>query len=88
MHSAPSIMGPWTKHPNPCVGPKAEITFGGQSTYILKVPGKKDAFIFMADIWRPKHPIDARYIWLPITFEAGVPVVEWREEWSPATFWD
>ena len=83
MHSAPSIMGPWTKHPNPCVGPKAEITFGGQSTYILKVPGKKDAFIFMADIWRPKHPIDARYIWLPIQFkEDGTPVVEWMDSWT------
>ena len=46
MHSAQNIMGPWTKHPNPCVGPDKDITFGGQSTYILKVPGKEDAFIF------------------------------------------
>ena len=63
MFSAPSIWGPWTQHPNPCRGEKSEITFGGQSTYVLPVPGKKDAFIFMADIWRPKHPSDARYIW-------------------------
>jgi hypothetical protein len=83
MHSAPSIMGPWTKHPNPCVGPKSEITFGGQSTYILKVPGRENAFIFMADIWRPKHPIDARYIWLPIQFkEDGTPFVEWMDSWT------
>lgn len=82
MFSAPSILGPWTKHPNPCRGPKSEITFGGQSTYVLPVPGKKDAFIFMADIWRPKHPSDARYIWLPIQFEEGVPYVEWMDSWS------
>lgn len=83
MHSAPSIMGPWTKHPNPCVGPKSEITFGGQSTYILKVPGRENAFIFMADIWRPKHPIDARYIWLPIQFKGdGTPFVEWMDSWT------
>lgn len=79
MFSAPSIWGPWTQHPTPCVGPKAEITFEGQSTYILPY-GK--GFIFMADIWRPKHPSDARYIWLPIDFENGKPVIRWRDAWN------
>ena len=41
MFSAPSIWGPWTQHPNPCRGEKSEITFGGQSTYVLPVPGKR-----------------------------------------------
>ena len=87
MFSAPSIFGPWTQHPNPCVGPNKDLTFGGQSTFILRMDEgekKDERFIFMADIWRPRHPIDARYIWLPITFtEEGVPVVEWRDSWSP-----
>ena len=83
MFSASSILGPWTQHPNPCVGPNAELTFGGQSTYILTVDGKKDAFIFMADIWCPKHPSDARYIWLPIQFrQEGTPYVEWMDSWT------
>ncbi len=84
MFSAPSIWGPWTQHPNPCRGPKSEITFGGQSTYILEVrgEGQEVRHIFMADIWRPNHPIDARYIWLPIDFENGKPVIRWREEWN------
>lgn len=82
MFSAPSIWGSWTQHPNPCRGEKSEITFGGQSTYVLPVPGKKDAFIFMADIWRPKHPSDARYIWLPVQFENGVPYIEWMDSWT------
>lgn len=43
MFSAPSIWGPWTQHPNPCVGPNREITFGGQSTYILKVEDERIA---------------------------------------------
>ncbi len=80
MFSANSIWGPWTQHPNPCVGPNAELTFGGQSTYILD-NGRQ--IIFMADIWRPKHPSDARYIWLPITFKEGKPVVEWKDSWKP-----
>lgn len=82
MFSAPTIEGPWTQHPNPCLGPQQEITFGGQSTYILPVAGKENAYIFMADIWRPKHPSDARYIWLPIEFVEGVPVIRWRESWT------
>ena len=83
MFSAPSIWGPWTQHPNPCIGPKAEITFGGQSTFVLPLPDKKDAYIFMADIWRPEHPSDARYIWLPIQFKAdGTPVIEWKDQWT------
>ncbi len=82
MFSSSSIFGPWSQHPNPCVGPKSELTFGGQSTYILKVEGKKDAFIFMADIWRPEHPSDARYIWLPVQFKEGIPYVEWIDDWT------
>ena len=79
MFSAPSIWGPWSQHPNPCRGPKAELTFGGQSTYILPVGNR---YIFMADIWRPRRPINARYIWLPIEFEDGKPVIRWCDEWS------
>ena len=80
MFSAPSIWGPWKQHPNPCRGPKEEITFGGQSTFVL--PTDDGKYIFMADIWRPEHPIDARYIWLPIDFDKdGVPVINWRDEW-------
>ena len=39
--------------------------------------------MFMADIWRPRNPIDARYIWLPIQFEQdGTPYLEWLDEWN------
>ena len=86
MFSAPSIWGPWTQHPNPCRGPKQELTFGGQSTYILTLDTPlttvNSRYIFMADIWRPRHPSDARYIWLPIEFEDGKPVVRWRDTWD------
>ena len=86
MFTAERISGPWKQLPSPCSGPNAKLTFGGQSTYVLPVQGRPGAFIFMADIWRPKHPIDARYVWLPITFKDNVPVVEWRDEWAPADF--
>ena len=67
---------------NPCVGPKAGITFGGQSTFILPVQGKPGKFIFMADIWRPQNAIDGRYMWLPIQFDGDQIKLEWKDEWT------
>lgn len=84
--TADNIMGEWTLHPNPAVGKDAELTFHSQSTYILPVVGKKDAFIYMGDRWRPRNPIDARYIWLPIQFEGGLPVLKWMDEWTLDVF--
>jgi beta-xylosidase len=88
LFTADSIMGTWTEHPNPCVGRAAELTFHSQSTFILPLQDKKDAFIFMADRWTPKHPIDARYIWLPIQFENGLPVLKWLDKWDLSVFDD
>jgi hypothetical protein len=49
----------------------------------LKVKGgEKPLYIFMADIWRPKHPSDARYVWLPINFKKGMPVISWINSWG------
>jgi hypothetical protein len=81
-----SIWGPWESLGNPCVGKGAELTFESQSTYILPVAGKKDAFIFIADRWRPKNPIDGRYLWLPIKLVNGKPVIEWKDEWTLKEF--
>ena len=80
--TADSIMGAWTRHANPCRGDGAEKTFQSQSTYILPVQGKKDMYIFLADQWRPANPIDSRYVWLPIEFEDGLPVIKWKNSWK------
>lgn len=80
---ADSVMGNWEYIENPCIGNDKELTFHSQSTCILKVEGKKDAFIFMADRWTPENAIDGRYIWLPIQFrENGIPYLEWMDEWN------
>lgn len=84
--TAKSIYGPWVYHGNPCVGPKSEITFGGQSTYVLPVAGKKDAFIFMADKWTPKNAIDGRYLWLPIKFKGDDIEIDWMDNWGLDVF--
>ena len=79
---APSIWGPWTELGNPCVGDDKETTFHSQSTYILPVEGKPNAFIYMGDRWNPKDAIDGRYVWLPIEFEADRFVIRWCDRWN------
>ncbi len=80
---ADSVMGNWEYINNPCIGADKDLTFYSQSTYILPVEGKKDAFVFMADRWTPQNAIDGRYVWLPIQFHKnGLPYLEWMDEWT------
>jgi hypothetical protein len=83
---ADSIFGEWTELGNPCIGADSALTFHSQSTYVLPVQGKKDCLIFMADRWTPKNPIDGRYIWLPLFFEDGKPVIKWTDKWDLSIF--
>lgn len=82
LFTASDIFGPWTQHDNPCRGDGADTTFGGQSTYILPLPG--DHFVFMADQWRPSNPIDGRYLWLPVQFDpsTSLPFIEFQPRWE------
>ncbi len=83
---ADSIWGPWTELGNPCVGKNSDVTFYSQSTYVLPIQGKDDAYIFMADRWNPKNLEDSRYVWLPIEFNGDRPEVRWQDKWSTAWF--
>lgn len=83
-----NMMGEWKYIGNPCVGNEKQkkTTFWSQSTYVLPVQGKKEAFIFMADRWQPKNPIDGRYVWLPVQFKKGMPFLEWFDSWDLSFF--
>ncbi|MEN6495834.1 MAG: glycoside hydrolase family 43 protein [Thermoguttaceae bacterium] len=83
---ADSIWGPWKALGNPCVGKDASLTFHGQSTHVLPLPGKPGAFIFMADRWQPQNAIDGRHLWLPIQFKDGKPLVQWLDRWDLGFF--
>ncbi|MHC4199199.1 MAG: glycoside hydrolase family 43 protein [Planctomycetota bacterium] len=83
---ADSMWGPWRELGNPCVGAEAGTTFDSQSTYILPVAGRKDAFIYMGDRWRPRNAIDGRYVWLPVRFEGERFVLSWLDRWDLSFF--
>lgn len=85
---ANELMGKWTELGDPCKGTDDEVktTFWSQSTYIIPILGKKNAFIFMGDRWTPENAIDGKYVWLPILFENNKPVLRWFEEWDLSIF--
>lgn len=85
--------GPWTELGNPCrdrntlTGEGPELTFGTQSTCVLKVEGIPNAYIAMMDDWDETDFISSRYVWLPITFEPdGSFTIRWRETWDLGVF--
>jgi len=59
---------------------------GGQSTYILPVPGRRDACIVLFDLWRPGNASDGRYLWQPMTFHDDRFTIAWRERWDLSVF--
>ena len=89
---ADRFIGPYKELPNPCQGVNPinnmgpEKTFGGQSTYVYPVAGRKDAWIAMFDINKPEDPINAGYIWLPVEFEGEQPIIRWRDQWDLSVF--
>lgn len=80
---AKSLWGPWTELGNPVRAPadEAATTFRSQSTFVL--PLAKGG-VFMADRWNPKNAIDGRYVWLPLGWEGGKPVIKWIASWNPS----
>lgn len=87
-YSADSLWGPWTDLGNPCRGTKREnaITFESQSTFVLPLADRPGKFIYLGDRWRPDNAIDGRYVWLPIEWENGKPVLRWHDAWEPSRF--
>ena len=79
-----NMMSGWKALENPCRGTVEEnkTTFHSQSTYVLPVEGKKDAFIFVGDRWKPDNHIEGPYVVLPVEFENGIPFLKWYNSWN------
>ncbi len=85
-YRAKSIMGPWERTENPTRGINPgnqhgpDMTWGGQSNYILKIADEE--FIAMFDIWNPDNQLDSRLIWLPVSFPEGRISISWKDSHS------
>jgi len=72
--TADHIIGEWKAFGNPCTGPDSDKTYYGQSTFVLKVEGNSNKYIFMADKWNKMDLAKSGHLWLPLTFnKQGVP---------------
>jgi hypothetical protein len=83
---ADSMMGKWNMVGNPCKGTGADKTFLSQSTYVLPVIGKKDAYIAIFDRWNKTNLADSRYVWLPAEFDNGKLIIQWIDNWRLSVF--
>ena len=93
-----SMLGEWKEIGNPCRGEgqkksrtrpysaKPDTTFLSQSTAVIPVQGKKDAFIYVGDRWISEDAIDGRYVFLPVEWENGTPVIRWYDKWDLSIF--
>jgi glycosyl hydrolase family 43 len=80
---ADNPLGPWKELGNPCLGDDADTTFHSQSTFVLPVQGRPEAFMFIADRWNPRDLPASRYLWLPLEFDAdGKPILSLRARGS------
>jgi hypothetical protein len=118
--------GKYTDLGNPCPDDKTNTTYCSQITDVIKIPGKQDLYVALADRWKPAScgtdtpykewqvitkrfighrpaprsysiekvkdlsgvkrdgwdvTCNATYVWLPITWKNGVPVIYWKDEW-------
>lgn len=76
----------WYYINNPCVDDNAHVTYWSQPNYVFKVPGKKDAFMYLGDRWTPVSIAASTHIWLPISMRTGRPNLHWYDEWDLSLF--
>lgn len=120
--------GEYTVLGDPCVDDSTRSSFYSQITSIVRIPGKKDLYVALADRWLPQdvgtdvpirtmkakaksylnhqpvpqrkgaqptvrnreytligasHDVyNATYVFLPISFENGMPRIHWKAEWK------
>lgn len=79
---ADSLMGEWKVLGNPCTGPDADKTFYAQSTYVVPVAGRTNAFIAMFDRWNKTDLEDSRYVWLPVVIDGDRITIPWHDSWG------
>ena len=77
-----SILGEFKIVGNPCLGPNADSTYFAQSTFILPVEGKENAYIAMFDRWNKLNLEDSRYVWLPLKINSDSMVIQWESKWK------
>ncbi len=82
-HAAPSPFGPWTSGGNPCRGANGaqgpDVTFGGQIGHVFEAAPER--WVAIVDHWVPEDLQSSGLSFLEVGWEAGEPILPWRDEW-------
>lgn len=86
-YTASNIMGPYKNQGNPFIGDVGNNSFNSQPCYIFKIPGYKDAYMYMGDRWNGRGSSNSEYVFLPITITRnGKMEIRWYKEWDLSLF--
>lgn len=88
-HSARTldILGEWETLDNFAIDNGNETSYRSQSTYIFKVEGYENAYIYMGDRWDSSDVGGkSEYVWLPLSLRSGAPTVKWYDSWDMSVF--
>ena len=82
-YTASSIMGPYEIKGSPFIGDAGDNSFNSQPCYIFKIPGYKNAYLYMGDRWNGYGSTKSQYVFLPITITPdGQMELHFYREWN------
>jgi hypothetical protein len=86
-YTSSKMLSAFTKKGNPFINDTKKTSFDSQPCSIFKVPGYKDAFIYLADRWIGQGDPKSQYVFLPIAITSdGQLQLKWYDEWDLSKF--
>jgi beta-galactosidase len=86
-YTSTSITGPYELQGSPFIGDAGDNSFNSQPCYIFKIPGYKNAYLYMGDRWNGFGGTHSQYVFLPITITpSGKMELHFYREWDLSLF--
>ncbi len=86
-YTSSNILGPYAVGGNPFIGDAGANSFNSQPCFIFKIPGYRNAYLYMGDRWNGGGKPSSEYVFLPITITAeGKMEIHWLKEWDLSLF--
>lgn len=71
---------------NFCTDTGKDNSYKSQSNFVLKLPDRENAFVYMGDRWNSSNIESSKHVWLPLSVRSGYPRVRWYDEWDLSVF--
>ena len=67
------------------MGDAGRNSFNSQPCFIFKIPGYRDAYLYMGARWNGRGRTESQYVWLTIA-ASGEMELHWLPEWDLSLF--